>query len=67
MPPPERHFSFGVLPKPPRSIALSAHPDRVICRKCCKESYNYKWYTVLYAIWLRQDISSYPLLFLNSE
>jgi hypothetical protein len=38
-------------PKPPaappwpEAYVFSTDPDRIICRKCCKRHYNYKWYS----------------------
>jgi hypothetical protein len=28
----------------PEGYVFSDDPDRIICRKCCKRHYNYKWY-----------------------
>jgi hypothetical protein len=38
----------GPPPPPPWSEAFSTDPDRIICRKCCKRSYVFRWYTHCY-------------------
>jgi hypothetical protein len=29
----------------PEADVFSADPDRIVCRKCCKRHYNYRWYS----------------------
>jgi hypothetical protein len=35
----------GPPPPPPWSDAFSTDPDRIICRKCCRRSYIFRWYS----------------------
>jgi hypothetical protein len=38
----------GPPPPPPWSDAFSTDPDRIICRKCSKRSYVFRWYSHCY-------------------
>jgi hypothetical protein len=38
----------GPPPPPPWSDAFSTDPDQIICRKCCKRSYVFRWYSHCY-------------------
>jgi hypothetical protein len=50
--PPDReelpHAPAGPPPPPPWTEAFSSDPDRIICRKCCKRSYVFRWYSHCY-------------------
>jgi hypothetical protein len=32
-------------PKWPEAYIFSTDPDRIVCRKCCKRHYNFRWYS----------------------
>ncbi len=41
-------------PPPPWSEAFSTDPDRILCRKCCKRSYIFRWYSHCYMCHLNE-------------
>jgi hypothetical protein len=44
-------------PPPPWTNAFSTDPNRILCRKCCKRSYIFRWYSHCYMCHLNEPKS----------
>jgi hypothetical protein len=47
----------GLPPPPPWTDAFSNDPDRILCWKCCKRSYIFRWYSHCYMCHLNESKS----------